>query len=70
MSKRLTVYEQHKIFQRLVALQDEGMSVKESRAIICDKYAVTLFRLKQVEDRGIKRDWLSKTAVAARGSKQ
>ena len=69
MSKRLTVYEQHKIFQRLVALQDEGKGVKESRAIICSKYGLTQFRLKQVEDRGISRDWLSKPALIARGSK-
>ncbi len=57
MSKRITVTERRTIFQALVRAQDNGESVGESRQHITQRFHVTEYTLRKIEDEGIARQW-------------
>jgi hypothetical protein len=57
MSKRITVTERRSIFQALVRAQDNGESVGESRQHITQRFHVTEYTLRKIEDEGIARQW-------------
>jgi len=46
-----------KIFFELVELQDQGMSPRESRLVICKRYKVPANTLTEIEDTGIALCW-------------
>lgn len=58
MASRMLLIKQVHIFEELVSLQDSGLKVKESRQKICRRYSLSEYRLKQIENQGIARDWL------------
>lgn len=57
MSKRITVTERRSIFHALVRAQDNGESVGESRQHITQRFHVTEYTLRKIEDEGIARQW-------------
>lgn len=57
MSKRITVTERRAIFQALVRAQDKGESVGESRQQVSNRFHVTEYTLRKIEDEGIARQW-------------
>lgn len=55
---RLTLIERRAIFAALVAAQDLGtMTVPESRLYIMERFGVTEFQLRKIEELGIDKQW-------------
>jgi hypothetical protein len=45
------------IFADLVAAQDAGAAVPDSRAIVAAKYGITIEVVRQVEREGLDKEW-------------
>lgn len=45
------------IFAAVVAAQDRGLSVAESRKLVCDELGVTIEQVKAAETEGMKKAW-------------
>jgi transposase-like protein len=45
------------VFQALVATQDEGMSVKESRRDVAQRFGLTTQQVERIEREGIDKTW-------------
>lgn len=60
MSKKvseLAELRRREIFVALVAAQDEGLSVRESRATIARRFEVDVGTVTEVEDEGLDGKW-------------
>ena len=55
--KHATDANDRKAFRELVKLQDNGMSVPDSRAKVMAEFNLTMEVLLQIERDGINRDW-------------
>jgi hypothetical protein len=53
----LRLAEQRAIFAALVAEQDRGASVADSRQEIAARYGITVARVREIEEVGIMDDW-------------
>ena len=53
----LTETRRREMFVALVAAQDEGLSVRESRAAIARRFGVDPETVAEVEDEGLARKW-------------
>ena len=49
--------KRQEVFEALVALQDQGMSLHESRNVICKRFALSQHELMDIEREGIREDW-------------
>lgn len=57
MSYRIGQEKLKRIFLKLVELQDEGMTVPASRRRVCQLFEITEYRLRQIEEEGINKQW-------------
>lgn len=56
--KRLTVGQRREIFEDLVITQDTmPLRVRESYELITDRYSITEYQLKQIENEGLEKEW-------------
>ncbi len=56
--KRLTVQQRREIFEDLVFTQDElPLNVRKSYEIVTEKYAITEYQLRQIENEGLEKQW-------------
>jgi hypothetical protein len=55
--KELTAEERRSMFVALVAAQDEGLSVRESRETIARRFGVDVEQVCEVEDEGLEGKW-------------
>jgi hypothetical protein len=64
-SKRLTLQQRQELFYALVATQDLGMSVAESRQQVSQQFEVAEDEVRKIEDEGIEKEWppLNESAV-------
>ena len=53
----LTEQKRREIFVALVAAQDEGLSVRDSRATIARRFEVEVGTVTEIEDEGLDRKW-------------
>jgi hypothetical protein len=53
----LTEQRRREIFAALVAAQDEGLSVRDSRATIARRFRVNVETVVEVEDEGLDGKW-------------
>jgi hypothetical protein len=49
--------KRQEVFEALVGLQDEGMSLTKSREVICKRFALTSTALMDIEREGITEEW-------------
>lgn len=49
--------KRQEVFEALVGLQDEGMSLNKSREVICKRFAITSTALLDIEREGITEEW-------------
>lgn len=52
-----TEQKRREIFAALVAAQDEGLSVRDSRATIARRFEVNVDTVTEVEDEGLEGKW-------------
>ena len=56
--KRLTVQQRRDIFEDLVNTQDEmPLNVRKSYQIVTEKYSITEYQLRQIENEGLEKQW-------------
>ena len=53
----LTVEQRRALFVALVAAQDEGLSVWDSRELIARRFAVDVKAVRAIEDEGLNGKW-------------
>ena len=53
----LTEQRRREMFTALVAAQDEGLSVRDSRAAIARRFGVSVEVVAEVEDEGLDNKW-------------
>ena len=53
----LTVEQRQSAFAALVAAQDEGLSVSDSRELIARRFAVDVKAVREIEDEGLNGKW-------------
>jgi hypothetical protein len=53
----LSEAQRQEIFAALVAVQDAGAAVVESRHIVASKYDITVEQVREVERKGIDEEW-------------
>jgi hypothetical protein len=56
-SKALTVQQRKSIFHTLVATQDEGLNVPESKKQVASQYHISKEQLDLIEKEGVDKDW-------------
>jgi hypothetical protein len=56
-AKRLTTQQRKEIFLTLVEAQDSRNSVRESYALVTERYDISEAQLRQIEDEGVENEW-------------
>ena len=56
-AKALTVQQRKSIFHTLVATQDEGLTVPESKKKVASEYHISKEQLDLIEKEGVDKDW-------------
>jgi hypothetical protein len=56
-TKRLTIAQRKDIFRALVALQDQGLSARQSAEQARQSFAITEAQLRSIEEEGIDKEW-------------
>jgi hypothetical protein len=57
MSAEMHELDRREIFFKIVRMQDEGVSLEESRTRIAAEFGVDVNRVHEIEDEGIQNDW-------------
>ncbi len=57
MSDELTDERRRELFVALVATQDEGLGVTDSRALIARRFGVDVPVVREVENEGLDKKW-------------
>jgi hypothetical protein len=57
MTNDLTDTQRQLIFAALVAAQDEGANVPDSRAVVAKKHGLTVELVRSIEREGLENEW-------------
>jgi hypothetical protein len=57
IADRMNDNREKEIFRRIVQLQDEGVSVTESREQIANDLSMTVEQIKEIERKGLEEVW-------------
>jgi hypothetical protein len=53
----LTLEQRRAVFAAVIAAQDEGLSVWDSREVIARRYAIDVAAVREIEDEGLNGKW-------------
>lgn len=57
MSERIAIVTRREAFRQLVEMQDAGGKPNTTKAAIAKRYKLTIYRLEQIIEEGIAKDW-------------
>lgn len=57
MTDKIDEARQKQIFQLLVELQDQGLTVQESRRRIAEQESITIEQVQEIEQAGLRHVW-------------
>jgi hypothetical protein len=57
MSSELHEFDRREIFLKIVRMQDNGVSLDESRTLIAAQFGIDVDHVCEIETEGIAKDW-------------